>query len=296
MTAPFDLLAIDQARTAYIAAVKRGDGPSSVVKAVVGAYLAVSHVGLPPIKRRGSLSPTSQTIAALSVGASVELRGVNAANLGRYFQTARRLIDNDGACWTARTLPDGSVRIARNADGVSARDPTRNALAVELAAMSLGAARLFVGNLKGGTWQNAKIQARRILQDDFADWSRRWTSKGLRVRRVIPGEKLESIPVIIPHDVAYILRRTAYENGLSVADLRGSSRTTNITRARWTAIWRIRDLTTGNDQPRYSLPTIGGFIGRDHTSVLHALKKRDEGAYGRSKLSGGRPNGNRRST
>ncbi|MGH3646070.1 MAG: chromosomal replication initiator protein DnaA [Micromonosporaceae bacterium] len=65
-----------------------------------------------------------------------------------------------------------------------------------------------------------------------------------------------------------IMSATAEYFGLSVADLRGSSRSRVLVNARQVAMYLCRELTD------LSLPRIGqSFGGRDHTTVMHADRK-----------------------
>lgn len=59
--------------------------------------------------------------------------------------------------------------------------------------------------------------------------------------------------------------KVAYETGISVAAMRGPSRKSDIVRARWAAMYAMR-------QAGHSFPSIGRFFNRDHTSVIHAIK------------------------
>jgi len=64
-----------------------------------------------------------------------------------------------------------------------------------------------------------------------------------------------------------IITSTAHYFNLSLDDLKGPNRTANIALARQIAMYLCRDLT------ELSLPKIGAFFGRDHTTVMHACRK-----------------------
>ena len=64
-----------------------------------------------------------------------------------------------------------------------------------------------------------------------------------------------------------IIAAVAKEHGVTVAEIVGHRRSTWIVAARWEAIKRV-SLETG-----WSLPRIGRVFDRDHTSVLHALRR-----------------------
>lgn len=66
-----------------------------------------------------------------------------------------------------------------------------------------------------------------------------------------------------------IISRVAEAFGLTYADVVGPSRTTPVLRARLAAIAAVREA-----HPGWSLPRLGrAFGGRDHTTMLHALRK-----------------------
>ena len=67
-----------------------------------------------------------------------------------------------------------------------------------------------------------------------------------------------------------IISSTAHYFNLTIEDMRGPNRTANIALARQIAMYLCRDLT------ELSLPKIGAFFGRDHTTVMHACRKISE--------------------
>ena len=71
----------------------------------------------------------------------------------------------------------------------------------------------------------------------------------------------------LPPSVSRIILGVAREFGVSTADLLGACRRREFIRPRFAAIQLIRE-TTGK-----SLPEIGAVFHRDHTSILHALRK-----------------------
>ena len=72
---------------------------------------------------------------------------------------------------------------------------------------------------------------------------------------------------IQPISMRDIACRVAERHGLTVDDLRGSDRTKRVAWPRQEAMAAIRE--TG----RYSLPRIGKFFNRDHTTVIHAVRR-----------------------
>lgn len=80
----------------------------------------------------------------------------------------------------------------------------------------------------------------------------------------------EAAPIIAafertPH---VLLREVAQSHGLTVRDLRGDRRSAPYVRARREAIVAIKAAF-----PAISLPRIGSLMGRDHTTILHHLRK-----------------------
>src|SRR5690348_15825661 len=71
--------------------------------------------------------------------------------------------------------------------------------------------------------------------------------------------------------MAAILDAVAEETGIGPVELKGLARSRHIARPRQIAMWLARQLTL------HSLPEIGRALGsRDHTTVLHGIRKIDE--------------------
>lgn len=68
--------------------------------------------------------------------------------------------------------------------------------------------------------------------------------------------------------VRQIICDVAIEHGVRVDDILGVTRNAKITKARHAAIYRARQ-----ERPDMSLPQIGRVFRRDHTSILHAIRK-----------------------
>jgi chromosomal replication initiator protein len=74
-----------------------------------------------------------------------------------------------------------------------------------------------------------------------------------------------------------IIAEVAAAHRLSVADICGHARSSRFVVARHEAIWTCRRITKENGAPRYSTTFLGDlFGGRDHTSILHAVRRHDE--------------------
>ncbi|MBB6098977.1 chromosomal replication initiator protein [Deinobacterium chartae] len=76
-----------------------------------------------------------------------------------------------------------------------------------------------------------------------------------------------------------IVKAVADHYGMSVEVLKGSSRTRDVVVPRQIAMYLIRDMTT------HSLPEIGQFFGRDHSTVLYTTQKLSEQIGKDSELS-----------
>ena len=84
-----------------------------------------------------------------------------------------------------------------------------------------------------------------------------------------------------PHPCTRIINEVCLEHGITREELISPGRTLHLARIRQLAMWRCR-------QAGVSLPEIGRWFGnRDHTTVLHAVRKIDamkgEGTHERSR-------------
>lgn len=68
----------------------------------------------------------------------------------------------------------------------------------------------------------------------------------------------------------------AERHGLTVKDLTGRGRTRHLSHARFEAFWLCRQEKRSDGLHRWSLPAIGRFFGRDHTTVLHGCGRHEE--------------------
>lgn len=73
-------------------------------------------------------------------------------------------------------------------------------------------------------------------------------------------------PSELPVTVREVVARIASERALAVSDVLGPSRCRNVAEARW-AIWAILR------KRGYSFPRIGQLFGRDHTTVIHGVRR-----------------------
>lgn len=80
----------------------------------------------------------------------------------------------------------------------------------------------------------------------------------------------------MPESVLAIVYATAIKYGVAPRDIVGRTRTKHVAHARFEAMYRVRnEIIIAGGKP--SLPLIGAwFGGRDHTTVIYALRKHEE--------------------
>lgn len=66
--------------------------------------------------------------------------------------------------------------------------------------------------------------------------------------------------------MAEIAAQVAAERRISISELKGVRRDAGLAHARQEAMWRMYQ------QGRWSLPQIGRFLNRDHTTVIHGIR------------------------
>lgn len=91
------------------------------------------------------------------------------------------------------------------------------------------------------------------------------------------GAEIENLDRIRSTPVSRIIDTAADLYGVDVDEVLSTSRNDRVVRARQAACWLLR----GHGM---SLPEIGKAIGRDHTTVLHAVRKIDADPGRRSLL------------
>ena len=72
-----------------------------------------------------------------------------------------------------------------------------------------------------------------------------------------------------------IVRDVAARHGVFVGEILGRTRTAQICRARFEAMWLAYQERRADGSRLYTLPFIGRCFGRDHTSVLHAIRRHE---------------------
>lgn len=79
----------------------------------------------------------------------------------------------------------------------------------------------------------------------------------------------------LPPRIEAIIRQAADEHGVPYADVVGLDTHRAASRVRFEAMYRIRNEIRIAGQPP-SLPQIGRWFSRDHTSVLNALRRHEK--------------------
>jgi len=62
-------------------------------------------------------------------------------------------------------------------------------------------------------------------------------------------------------------------HGFTLAEIKGRCRQKRICQARFAVIAALRAERNRHGEPRWSLPAIGRFLNRDHTTIIHALRR-----------------------
>jgi chromosomal replication initiator protein len=87
----------------------------------------------------------------------------------------------------------------------------------------------------------------------------------------------------LPPRILAVVREVADVRGVTMAEILGDRRHAQVARARMEAMARCRAL-----DPAPSLPRIGVWFGRDHTTVLHACRVMAETVREAADLAGAR--------
>ena len=94
-------------------------------------------------------------------------------------------------------------------------------------------------------------------------------AKALELYRCVASYDATNLPSKNTSAGRKIMQEVALEHGLTVLDLVSARRQRGLVRVRHLAMWRIKNET------KLSLPQIGRLFERDHTSILHAVRKID---------------------
>lgn len=70
--------------------------------------------------------------------------------------------------------------------------------------------------------------------------------------------------------MAEIAAQVAAERRISVSEMKGARRDALLAQARQEAMWLMRQ------QGRWTLPQIGRFFSRDHTTVIHGIRAHEK--------------------
>lgn len=73
--------------------------------------------------------------------------------------------------------------------------------------------------------------------------------------------------------MAQVAEAVCMLHGVPLKDVMGPDRTAPVCRVRFAVIAALRAEKNRHGQQRWSLPAIGRFLGRDHTTILNALRR-----------------------
>jgi chromosomal replication initiator protein len=75
--------------------------------------------------------------------------------------------------------------------------------------------------------------------------------------------------------ISQIISETAERHGYSVKEMTGPARYASLCRARFEAMWLAYQVKRPDGTRLYSLPQIGRAFGRDHTTVINAIRRHE---------------------
>ena len=69
-----------------------------------------------------------------------------------------------------------------------------------------------------------------------------------------------------------VVAEVSASTSVSSEDILGQCRDFRYVRARQEVAWRLRQALDHHGKPRFSMPQIGAWMNRDHTTILHAVR------------------------
>ena len=136
-----------------------------------------------------NLSPITDALIKTEIGEIVYFKNISLQSVRARMETARTLMDNQGARWSCSIEPDNCIQVTRVEDFANVkRYKALGSITVELSSMQPGDS--FISQYikavrgKGQAGSNHKMKARSLLDDEKADWSFKMTNQGVRVTRV----------------------------------------------------------------------------------------------------------------
>lgn len=180
--------AVEPAATELVQALRRRgkiiDDPENVVVLVVRAYLEAHRVRQVSNTR---ISPSTRAMAALEPGQKIPVEVAAVQILRSRMKTARKLMENSEARWAVHATGVGTYLVTRLKDGEAPRrDPWHNQRAAFLAQLKPGQKALASGfKNRASMSTNLKVAARRLLENNTADWRAWTTARGVMVERTV---------------------------------------------------------------------------------------------------------------
>jgi hypothetical protein len=89
----------------------------------------------------------------------------------------------------------------------------------------------------------------------------------VKTRKPVPKD----MPIIIPKAVRDVIQRVADVFEVTPAEMRGKGKWTRLVHARAVAIRLIRERRWETGDHKHSLPSIGLYFNRDHSTICHSL-------------------------
>lgn len=131
------------------------------------------------------LAAETYTLIGMAIGQTIVFEPCAKSVMRNRMKTARDRLNNPGARWSLTFNSDGKLECTRLEDYQPYRyNPTLNRNAVWLANIPKGQTRTTKKWKNRQTLgSNMKVAARRILQNDKANWSARTTAEGIKVTR-----------------------------------------------------------------------------------------------------------------
>ena len=141
------------------------------------------------IAKSRNLSPTTKILIKTEIGEIVYFKDIALQSLRAMMNTARTVMDNQGARWSCSIENDNRIQVTRVEDWANVkRYKSLGPITIELSSMQPGDTHISKNVTavrgKGQAGSNHKIKARALLNDQKANWSFQSTNKGVRVTRI----------------------------------------------------------------------------------------------------------------
>ena len=89
-----------------------------------------------------------------------------------------------------------------------------------------------------------------------------------------PRPRRTSAP--LPQVVRDVLHDVAWTHGVSVDDILGDNRCRQFAHARQRVAFDLYAMQSPDGSRRFSMPQLGRYLNRDHTTILHAIRAHEK--------------------